>query len=67
MTVKSTKYGIIHSIASCDECEWSDSIKTDEPNRMQKLRSRVYAHVNKTGHPVTVESANAIKYERVAG
>jgi len=62
--VKTKKYGIIHAYAQCDGCDWDSAIDINETDRMQKLRNRIYAHVNKTGHSVTLETGNSTKYSR---
>ena len=62
MMVKSEKFGIIHAYAQCNECDWDAAIKIHETGRMGKLRNRIYAHVNKTGHTVTLETGNSTDY-----
>lgn len=60
--IKVKKYGIIHAYAQCDNCDWTAAIDTRETNRMQKLRNKIYAHVKKTGHRVTLETGNSTTY-----
>jgi hypothetical protein len=60
--VKSDKSGIIHAYAQCNNCEWDSVIRIDEDNRMQKLRNRIYSHVSKTKHRVTLETGNSTIY-----
>lgn len=63
MKVKSYKYGIIHAYAQCNNCDWDATIKiNDDFNRMSKLRSKIYAHVKKTGHKVSLETGNSTDY-----
>jgi len=62
--VKTEKFGIIHAVAQCQDCDWDSAIITHERNRMQKLRNRIYAHVNKTGHTVILETGNSTIYSR---
>ena len=60
--VKSKKYGIINALAFCDVCNWTDGINIQEPNRMQKLRNRIYIHVRETHHKVILETGNSTDY-----
>ena len=60
--VKVKKYGIIHAYAQCTQCDWDEAINTGETNRMQKLRNRIYSHVKKTGHEITLETGNSTHY-----
>ena len=60
--VRTDKSGIIHAYAQCSDCEWNSAIKINENNRMQKLRNRIYSHVIKTKHRVTLETGNSTKY-----
>lgn len=62
--VKTEKYGIIHAFAQCNKCDWDAAIDTAETNRMQKLRNKIYVHVKKTGHSVTLETGNSTTYSR---
>ncbi len=62
MQIKTDKFGIIHAYAQCTICEWDSVIEGNEFNRMQKLRNRIYAHVKKTGHKVTLETGNTTDY-----
>ena len=62
--VVTTKYGIIHGYAQCDNCDWDSAIEIHETNRMQRLRNRIYSHVNKTGHSVTLETGNSTNYSQ---
>lgn len=61
MKIKTYKYGIIHAIAQCQNCDFEDAIKAG--NGMQTLRNKVYAHIRKTGHTVTVETGNTTDYK----
>ena len=63
MIVYVRKHGIIHAYAQCSDCEWDASMKIDEPNRMQRLRNRIYSHVKATGHSVTLETGNSTIYK----
>lgn len=60
--VKTEKYGIIHAFAQCDKCDWDAAIDVTQNNGMQKLRNKIYAHVKKTGHSVTLETGNSTTY-----
>lgn len=60
--IKTEKYGIIHAFAQCDICDWDAAIDIAETNRMHKLRNKIYAHVQKTGHSVTLETGNSTTY-----
>lgn len=60
--VISEKTGIIHAYACCSECDYTDAINTQEKNRMQKLRNRVYTHVKTTSHRVVLETGNSFEY-----
>jgi len=62
MKVKTEKYGIIHAYAQCNNCDWDATIDTNAKNRMQKLRNKIYSHVLKTGHRVTLETGNETDY-----
>lgn len=62
MKIVKENYGIIHHIAYCNDCSWSDAIKTNENNRSAKLLHRVKEHIKKTTHSVSVESGSASKY-----
>lgn len=62
MKVQSYNYGTIHGVAQCDECEWNDWLRINEPNRLEKLRLRVKKHVRKTGHKVNMETGGSIDY-----
>lgn len=55
-------YGIIHHIAMCQNCDWTDAIDTEEKNRSQQLRNRVYKHIRETGHRVHVEAGTSRTY-----
>ena len=57
--VKVRKYGIIHAYAQCAQCDWDEASNIGEDNRMQKLRNRIYSHVKKTRHKVTLETGNS--------
>jgi hypothetical protein len=61
LTIK--KYGIIHAYAQCDNCYWHSGINIEEKNMMQNLRNRIYSHVHKTGHSVTLETGNSTTYK----
>ena len=60
--IKIEKYGIIHAVAQCRDCDWDDAIDISEIDRSQKLRNRIYSHVRKTKHKVTLETGNATDY-----
>jgi len=60
--IKSNKFGIIHAYAQCTNCGWNSAINIDENNRMQKLRNRIYSHIIKTKHVVTLETGNITNY-----
>ncbi len=60
--VKVVKYGIIHFHAVCQNCDWSAAIEFWAINRNQRVRNKVYSHVNKTGHTVTIESGSSTDY-----
>lgn len=60
--VKTKKFGIIHFFAQCWDCEWSEAIDTNEINRNQKVRNKIYKHVRETGHTVKLETGNATDY-----
>jgi len=62
MKIESEKYGIIHGFAICEDCDWTDGIKTVEINRMQKLRARVYKHIRRFGHKVNLETGTSTRY-----
>jgi len=62
MKVKIEKYGVIHAIAQCGNCNWEDAINTEEEDRLTKLRNRVKKHVEKTGHTVTIETGTSTDY-----
>ena len=62
MKVKSEKYGIIHAYAQCDDCDWDAAIDIKKSNRMQLLRNKIYQHIRKTGHSVTLETGNSTRY-----
>ena len=50
-----TNCGVIHVVATCEDCEWSE---TGYLNGVRKA----YYHAKKTGHTVTVETGNAWIY-----
>ena len=60
--VRSIKYGIVHAYAQCSNCDWDAAIEITSKNRMQKLRNKIYSHVNKTGHKVHLEIGNSTTY-----
>lgn len=62
MKIKTTKYGIIHGYAQCRGCHWDSAIDINEINRMQNLRNRIYSHIRKTGHRVTLETGSSTDY-----
>ena len=53
--MKIEKYGVIHQIADCQDC---DKFNHD----FNKARSWGYAHAKRTGHTVIVETGTAIQY-----
>ncbi len=56
--VKSEYYGVLHSVARCDDCEWiGDDVDS------AKTRNNAKSHVRKTGHVVHVEAGTMTKYE----
>ncbi len=61
--IKTTKYGIIHAYAQCDICNWDSALNINDKNRMQNLRNKIYAHIKKTRHSVTLETGNSTAYE----
>ena len=65
MKIKVEKFGIIHGIAFCEKCDWSEAINTAELNRMQKLRNKVYKHIKETWHSVIIETGTSTRYEAV--
>lgn len=62
MKIITTKYGITHAYAQCVDCYWDSTIETNDPNRMQKLRNRIYSHIKETGHTVNLETGTSTNY-----
>ncbi|MEA2104191.1 MAG: hypothetical protein U9P79_06085 [Candidatus Cloacimonadota bacterium] len=60
--IMNKKYGIVHAYAQCDDCDWDATMDITAKNRMQKLRNKIYSHIRKTGHSVTLETGNVTKY-----
>ncbi len=60
--VKSKTYGITHAYAQCGNCDWNEGIELTTRNRMQKLRNKIYSHVEKTGHKVRLETGRSTTY-----
>tara|TARA_R110000744_G_scaffold85683_3_gene167415 strand:- start:3082 stop:3270 length:189 start_codon:yes stop_codon:yes gene_type:complete len=56
--VKSKYYGIVHSLARCDNCDW-DGDDLD----VGKTRKNARDHVRETGHVVHVETGTSTRYE----
>ncbi len=61
--IQVTKYGTIHYIAQCTECDWSDGIEGHNSDRCQVVRNKVYSHVRATGHRVQVEGGTSTDYQ----
>ena len=60
--IKVERFGIIHFYAQCDNCDWDDAINGNKANRNQVVRNKIYSHVRKTGHKVTLETGNSTYY-----
>ena len=56
--VKVSRFGIIHYIALCENCDFCEADHVDRKN----IRQRVRKHVIKTGHTVTIEAGSATHY-----
>ena len=60
MKIESHKFGIIHYIAQCQDCDWDCGIgKYFSP---QQVRNEVYKHIRKTSHRVQVEGGTSTDY-----
>ena len=55
MKVKTKRYGVVHQIAFCKECDWRE-----EDYRIAQKEAR--KHTEKTGHSVAVETGIAYDY-----
>jgi len=53
-----TRNKIIHRVAICFGCDWSD-------DDVEQAVKRARAHNKKTGHAVNIESAYTIDYEGI--
>jgi len=60
--MKSYKFGIIHAIAYCENCNWSEGIKLESRNRMQELRRKITQHIKETKHSISLETGNSTRY-----
>ena len=61
--VTSDNHGILHLVASCNECSWETGWGGEASGLTQaQIRNNAKAHVRETGHEVTVETGSAITY-----
>ena len=56
--IKSENYGIIHLVAYCQNCNWSN----EDHKNPQKVRNEIRKHILKTGHEIIIETGLARKY-----
>lgn len=56
-------HGVIHALAFCDQCDWTDDMDLDEANSLQKLRYRISKHVGDTGHTIVLETGKSTIYK----
>ena len=54
--------GIIHYLAHCTVCGWSDAIEGRGAKRNQRVRNAAYSHIRKTGHSVAIEAGHSTHY-----
>lgn len=60
--MKVIKSGIIHGLAFCSVCEWSDGLRIELKNGISELTRNAKRHVAKTGHSVTIEKGTSTTY-----
>lgn len=56
--VRVSRYGIVHYLAICQDCDFSNADHADR----ERLRRQVRKHVVETGHTVTIEAGSATHY-----
>lgn len=62
MKISVRKYGIVHYIAQCKNCDWNAVIMTKETFSTQDVRNAIKKHIRKTRHSVHLESGSSIEY-----
>lgn len=58
--VETTRPGLVHCIAACKDCEWTD-------DNYLAASSEARKHVRETGHTVSVESGRVHEVRVVGG
>jgi len=64
MKIHVKRYGIVHYIAQCQNCDWDAAIFTKETST-QDVRNAIRKHVRKTGHTVHLESGSHTQYSLI--
>ena len=57
MTVKSQGGGVIHRMAHCNICDWTEGLRHKAINAARR-------HTEKTGHETTVETGTFRNYKK---
>jgi len=60
--MKAKKRGIIHALAFCQNCNWTDGLDLTQKNAMQCLRNCIRSHVHSTKHIVILETGISTEY-----
>ena len=60
--VTTAKYGRVHFIAGCNDCDFTDGI--GDVRSANTVRRSVRAHVSRTGHSAWIESGTHTAYRR---
>lgn len=60
--IKSKRYGIVHCMAQCQECNWEDAIFSEKCQKPSDVRNEASKHIRQTGHSVHVETGISTSY-----
>lgn len=67
MKIEVKNFWIIHAVASCDCCWWTDAVPTWSPKEMRRLRASIDKHISLTCHSVTLETWSSRRYYNQQG
>ena len=59
------RHGIVHYVAGCNDCDFTDAITGNDHERNERVRASVYRHVKETGHTCWIESGTHTTYTAV--
>jgi len=61
--IRVIRYGVVHYLAICDQCDFVAGLLTADTPTEAEVRQAVRVHVRQTGHAVRIERASVSVYK----